>query len=419
MSHHNLERALNCDRSIFIQACAGAGKTFALTKRYGAILNHFAEEAAAGKATEEIDPRRILVITFTKKAAGEMATRIYQDVSRLLSGEEIPEMVKQGIDFCPTLRHSDSLAVQAFTAHLKDTFSQHAISTIDSFCSGILREFAHRIDLDPQFAGMDDAQSKQLLALHLDHQLKTLAAERPEVLDALISDISIYNIHDSLKTMYGHREILRDYFDYIESRDDHTVWQEWLQRYTPDYDHETLIQDFETLWKNAQENCKNPEDALYQILQSMHDQLKIIRAYTNPLEFRAAFLSEIIRPSALIKKKDGTFKASCPGNKGNWKDKKKEAQIWFDQLQVIVNIQALNATPGPEDKRIIPLLRSLIALYREFDLYYSEIKKKQNVLDFSDIILYTRQLLDDFPDIRKQIARRYRHVMVDEFQDTN
>ncbi len=419
MSHHNLKRALNCDKSIFIQACAGAGKTFALAKRYGAILNHFAEEAAAGKSAEEIDPRRILVITFTKKAAGEMATRIYQDVSRLLSGEEIPEMAEQGINFCPTLRHSDVPAVQTFTANLKDTFSQHAISTIDSFCSGILREFAHRIDLDPQFSGMDDAQSKQLLALQLDRQLKKLAAKHSEVLDALISDISIRDIRNSIKTMYRHREILRDYFDYIESRDNRTVWQEWLQRYTPDYDHERLIQDFETLWGNAQENCKNPEDALYQILQTMHQQLKTIHTYTDPLEFRAAFLSEIIRPSALIKKNDGTFKANCPGNKGNWKDKKEEAQSWFDQLRTIVNVQALNATPGAEDKKIIPLLRSLITLYREFDLYYSEIKKKQNVLDFSDIILYTRQLLDDFPDIRRQIARRYRHVMVDEFQDTN
>ncbi|MDZ7796107.1 MAG: UvrD-helicase domain-containing protein [Candidatus Marinimicrobia bacterium] len=67
------------------------------------------------------------------------------------------------------------------------------------------------------------------------------------------------------------------------------------------------------------------------------------------------------------------------------------------------------ATPGPEDYRIIPLLRKLFDLYRDFDASYLDVRKKKNVLDFSDIILFTHQLLQDNPDIRKTLARRCRH----------
>ena len=42
-----------------------------------------------------------------------------------------------------------------------------------------------------------------------------------------------------------------------------------------------------------------------------------------------------------------------------------------------------------------------------------------NAVDFDDLLLYTAFLLDDNPAVRERYARRYEHVLVDEFQDTN
>jgi len=42
-----------------------------------------------------------------------------------------------------------------------------------------------------------------------------------------------------------------------------------------------------------------------------------------------------------------------------------------------------------------------------------------NAVDFDDLLLYTAFLLDDNPGVRDRYARRYEHVLVDEFQDTN
>ena len=57
--------AIACDprRSVAVEACAGAGKTWMLVSR---IVRALLEGTA---------PHEILAITFTKKAAGEMRTR--------------------------------------------------------------------------------------------------------------------------------------------------------------------------------------------------------------------------------------------------------------------------------------------------------------------------------------------------------
>jgi DNA helicase-2/ATP-dependent DNA helicase PcrA len=53
---------------------------------------------------------------------------------------------------------------------------------------------------------------------------------------------------------------------------------------------------------------------------------------------------------------------------------------------------------------------------------YIEYQKRltsMNAVDFDDILVYTARLLEDVPSVRQKYAERFRHVLVDEFQDTN
>jgi DNA helicase-2/ATP-dependent DNA helicase PcrA len=50
---------------------------------------------------------------------------------------------------------------------------------------------------------------------------------------------------------------------------------------------------------------------------------------------------------------------------------------------------------------------------------YQELLKQNNAVDFDDLLLWTAHLLSEFPAVREKYARRFRHVLVDEFQDTN
>lgn len=57
-------------------------------------------------------------------------------------------------------------------------------------------------------------------------------------------------------------------------------------------------------------------------------------------------------------------------------------------------------------------------LAEAYTLYQSRLREA-NALDFDDIIMTTVHLLQAFPDVAEHYRRRFRHVLVDEYQDTN
>jgi ATP-dependent helicase/nuclease subunit A len=86
--------AIACDprRSVAVEACAGAGKTWMLVSR---ILRALLEEGEGACA-----PHEILAITFTKKAAGEMRERLDQWLEKFAQQSEaqlVPELVMRGM----------------------------------------------------------------------------------------------------------------------------------------------------------------------------------------------------------------------------------------------------------------------------------------------------------------------------------
>lgn len=50
---------------------------------------------------------------------------------------------------------------------------------------------------------------------------------------------------------------------------------------------------------------------------------------------------------------------------------------------------------------------------------YQKVLLASNALDFDDMLLWTTYLLEQMPAVRERYARRYEHILVDEFQDTN
>jgi len=50
---------------------------------------------------------------------------------------------------------------------------------------------------------------------------------------------------------------------------------------------------------------------------------------------------------------------------------------------------------------------------------YKERKQEANAMDFDDLLVNWKLLLDDYPDVSATLKRRYRYILVDEYQDTN
>jgi DNA helicase-2/ATP-dependent DNA helicase PcrA len=57
--------------------------------------------------------------------------------------------------------------------------------------------------------------------------------------------------------------------------------------------------------------------------------------------------------------------------------------------------------------------------YAEAYALYQQRLREANALDFDDLIMTTVHLFQAFPDVRENYRRRFRHVLVDEYQDTN
>jgi ATP-dependent helicase/nuclease subunit A len=74
--------AIACDprRSVAVEACAGAGKTWMLVSRM--------VRALLGEGDDEVRPEQILAITFTKKAAGEMRERLYEWLEKFAHADD-------------------------------------------------------------------------------------------------------------------------------------------------------------------------------------------------------------------------------------------------------------------------------------------------------------------------------------------
>jgi DNA helicase II / ATP-dependent DNA helicase PcrA len=60
-------------------------------------------------------------------------------------------------------------------------------------------------------------------------------------------------------------------------------------------------------------------------------------------------------------------------------------------------------------------MEKMIAVYRQ----YEEERTRSGLLDFADLLLKTLELLRERPDILQHYQRRFAHILVDEFQDTN
>ncbi len=129
--------------NIVLEASAGTGKTRVLVDRYVNLVR-------AG-----VEPRHILAITFTRKAAAEMRERILATLTRVAE--------EGGID-------------QRRWRMLRERLSEIAISTIDAFCLSLLREFPLEAGLDPGFGMADETEALRLTDEALDRALRICRA---------------------------------------------------------------------------------------------------------------------------------------------------------------------------------------------------------------------------------------------------
>jgi len=153
---------------VAISASAGSGKTFQLAHRY------------IGLMANGVSPDRIIALTFSRKAAGEIFDSV---VKYLCDASSSPEQARRTGDLIgkPAFREQDFLRL--LRSLLVSIHSLH-ISTLDSFTVGILRSFPMELGIPSAFQIMDNdsgeakAASRKVLSLIFNHRRVAGAAQQ-------------------------------------------------------------------------------------------------------------------------------------------------------------------------------------------------------------------------------------------------
>jgi ATP-dependent helicase/nuclease subunit A len=326
--------------SLLLAAGAGSGKTSVLVERFvRAVLD------------DGVAPGRILAITFTERAAGELRARVRARFLELGEREAA-----------------------------RDTEAAH-ISTFHGFCARLLRTHPLLAGLDPEFTILEESLSGRL-------RLRAFRAAVSDFLaregDAAVELLAAYGI-DRLRGMVlgAHSE--------LRSRG-HSLPRLPVPRPRgePALARRVLLERLEEL---------EPE------LLAAHDA----RAGKRLAEALAALAAARSLPDGVPSL--GELSALKLRGAASGALASPACEAYRTALA-----RFTEACADAHAARAVGLLDGLLQGFAE---HYAQLKRARGALDFDDLELYARALLERETDVRANWSQRMELLMVDEFQDTN
>ena len=365
------------DESLLVEAAAGTGKTTELVRRLVAVVQQ-------GRTT--ID--RVVAVTFTRKAAGELKLRLRQELDTARDAAADDERA----------------ALERALTHLEEA----RIGTIHSFCADVLRERPVEARVDPAFRELDDEESRRLYNRTFRAWIERKLDDLPPGLRRALARLANQSSPDGSSVVDRLREAGRNLVDW---RDFQAPW-----RREP-FDRRAAIAARIAEVETVAELCHR--------CQNRHDYL---RRAIQPTEALAAWVrrSEAVRGAVAAEREDDEIEAKLVEllrdlkrnarwrGRGRWfapEVSRDEAAVARDAL-----IESLEDFKRRADADLAALLFDEL---REVTAAYEERKLQNGRLDFLDLLVRTRDLVRDDGVVRRFLQRRFSHLFVDEFQDTD
>ena len=402
------------NKNVLVSAAAGSGKTAVLVERILSLV------CGEGEDEKPLDVDRLLVVTFTKAAAAEMRERVGLALEKRLEADPENEHLQKQ----QTLIHSAQ------------------ITTIDSFCQYVIRNYFHQIDLDPAFRIGDEGELKllkgdvvqELLEEHYgaeDPEERARFTEFVEVYATGKSDVAIENLilqlyEFAVSYPYPKRwlaECMEPYRAQTEEDLERSPWMQFLMNYV-----NRTFADLEQEIRRMLDICHLPggpymyEDAVQADLLQVQELLSC-RGYENIRErltdLSFARLSTKKDPNVEEERKN-QIKAFRESMKKSLKDLKEK----FFNLPLTGVLDVI--------QKAAPTTAVLLSLTAEFADRYQEKKRLKNLADFPDLEhLALEILVEDVEtgedsrmkivptDAARELSARYAQIMIDEYQDSN
>ncbi len=389
------------DRTLLVSAAAGSGKTATLTER---IIRSLLDEE------NPVDISEMLIVTFTNAATGELSERIAAAIRSAMENDPGNERLARQLRLLPSAR----------------------ISTIDAFCSDILRAHCERVGVSPGYRIADEAEAQLLAEGILDGMFSEIyegnlsEVATPEELEALADcltdtksqgDLSlvIRMFYDSTKdTELGVgtiRELVREYDTEGFSGVENTRLGAHVMRVLSEMcEHYSALVD-----EAIREHLENGSPKLLCRLEILRADKENLAALSRALTYteartllmtqeheksvRVTGFPEIKNPTAMR----AAMKAAREGIRTSLFEYSEEE--WVESYNGLYAI-----------------LSVLVRIIEEFHRAYKAEKLRLGICEYSDVSRYTYECLwqsGEKTDVAISESAKYKAVYIDEYQDVN
>jgi ATP-dependent helicase/nuclease subunit A len=180
--------------SAWVAANAGSGKTYTLANRVTRLL------------LDDAAPERILCLTYTKAAAAEMQTRLFEQLGRwaMLPDKELRKNIEEIGAIAGTAE--DLKKARRLFAQALETPGGLKIQTIHAFCQNLLARFPLEAGVPPSFTVLDDQTARELMAEARARVLERAGsgdAPRHAAIARLVKATGEKQMRDQLDTLLG------------------------------------------------------------------------------------------------------------------------------------------------------------------------------------------------------------------------
>jgi ATP-dependent helicase/nuclease subunit A len=390
--------SLDSRRNLAVRANAGSGKTSVLVERIVQILAHSWDES------RPLDLTRIVAITFTRKAAGELQDRLRTSFLELAKGTEDPE------------EHA------YWTARIEE-IPRAMIGTIDSFCGRILREFGMLAGptIEPDFDWLEEYEAELIRGEAVDRVINRLSSlsEQEKKGEAAAQSVACHwwavnqgydaltrHLTELLKAMVEPAVIMAAHRDLPPATERvAAAWQSLPAVRQLNRDRENLGAAFQEMIRRIDGHPESGSELL-KLRERLGDALAALQ---TPIPGNISMALQALRQALL--NQENQPRSMRPF--GLVKDRLEPLQeVWAPLLEEFdADYQGEIAAAEAADRLALLLGR----VYEQ----YLELCRQEGRFDFLTVERWTRDLLAGSPQVRKELKTRFRYVLVDEFQDTN
>ena len=386
--------------SVLVSAGAGSGKTRVLTER----LMEYIDPKLTSREPEDLD--RFLIIAFTRAAAGELKARIAGAIADRLREDPQNAHLRMQMLKCRSAR----------------------IGTIHSFCSELLRRYAADVGISPAFRIVEEERSERMRLQALERVLEAAYEEGDEDFLSLADSVGIGRDDRRMSDL-----ILK-------------LHAAMLSHARPDLWAQQLIDEgeacpalvAETRW-GTELMLQAKSDVSFWIsrisdsLDDMAGYEAICRAYADSFAETCLALKRLREALDLgwdaasacfpipFPRITGIKNNPAPELSEDLKDRRADCKKAMEKLADTFSLDEQSVLS--DCRQVAPAMAALLKLALKLEDEFSEMKRRQNLLDFNDLEhLALRVLLDDEgneTDAAREVAAQFCEVMVDEYQDVS